>query len=80
MGWRSTGRPVLAGYLIRSLRGATPTPKSQPDHSAQKPCVQGFCPRLRPQLSTTDELTSQDRLTKVGAPARHWCSNTARGW
>jgi len=50
---------VLAGYLIRSLRGATTTLKRQPDQSAQKPCVQGFCPRLRPQLLSVDEVTSQ---------------------
>ena len=40
--------PVLAGYLIRSLRGATTTPQRPPDHSAQRPCVLGQCPRLCP--------------------------------
>ncbi len=58
--------PVRAGYLIRSLRDATTTPQRPPDHSAQQPGVQGFCPRLRPQLSTTDELTSQHRRPRCG--------------
>ncbi len=61
---------VLAGYLIRSLRGATTTLKRQPDHSAQQPCVQGFCPRLRPQLLSADEVTSQHRPAQPEAGVR----------
>jgi len=34
--------------IIRSLRDATTTPQRPPDHSVQRACVPGQCPRLCP--------------------------------